>query len=153
MWSQSGELMAETRTKPTAVEPEDFIEAVDPASKREDAKVLDALFRRVTAEPPKMWGPSIIGYGSYHYRYDSGHEGRSPRLGFSPRKAKHSLYLQGCDGKETGAAFEGMLARLGKHSRGAACLYVNKLADIDLAVLEEMVELSWKQSFADWPDS
>ncbi len=144
--------MAETKTKATEVDPAAFIDAVEPAAKRADAKVLDALFRRVTGQEPRMWGPSIIGYGSYHYRYASGHEGRSPRLGFSPRKAKHSLYLMGCDGKETGAAFEALLARLGKHSRGAACLYVNKLADIDLQVLEEMAALSWQQSFADWPD-
>lgn len=145
--------MAETKTKATAVEPAEFIAAVEPPSKRADAEVLDALFRRVTGEDPRMWGPTIIGYGSYHYRYDSGHEGRSARVGFSPRKAKHSLYLSGCDGGEPGAVFENLLARLGKHTRGASCLYVNKLADIDLAVLEEMVALSWRQSFEDWPNN
>ena len=144
--------MAETKTKATEVDPEGYIAAVEPASKREDAQVLDALFRRVTGESPRMWGPSIIGYGSYHYRYDSGHGGRSPRLGFSPRKAKHSLYLLGCDGSEENGQFEELLRGLGKHGRGAACLYVNKLADIDLAVLEEMAALSWKRSFEDWPD-
>jgi hypothetical protein len=144
--------MAETKTKATAIDAAGFIAAVEPAAKREDAKVLDALFRRVTGEEPRMWGPTIVGYGSYHYRYASGHEGRAPRVGFSPRKAKHSLYLLGCDGAQENARFEAMLARLGKHSRGAACLYVNKLADIDLAVLEEMAALSWKQSFADWPE-
>lgn len=145
--------MAETKTKATAADPAGFIDAVEPTSKREDAKVLDAMFRRVTGEEPRMWGPSIVGYGSYHYRYASGHEGRSPRLGFSPRKAKHSLYLLGCDGKDTNDAFEALLAKLGKHQRSVACLYVNKLADIDMTVLEEMAALSWKQSFADWPES
>ena len=144
--------MAETKTKATAVDPAEFIDAVEPAAKREDAQVLDAMFRSVTGEAPKMWGPSIIGYGSYHYRYASGHEGRAPRLGFSPRKAKHSLYLLGCGGEGSDERFEALLARLGKHSRAVACLYVNKLADIDLAVLEELVELSWQQSFVDWPD-
>ena len=144
--------MAETKTKATEADPAAFIAAVEPLAKREDAKVLDALFRRVTGQEPRMWGPTIVGYGSYHYRYASGHEGRSPRLGFSPRKAKHSLYLLGCNGGATEAEFEALLTRLGKHSRGAACLYVNKLADIDLAVLEEMAALSWRQSLADWPE-
>ena len=138
--------MAETKTKATAVDPTDFIAGVEPAPKREDAEVLDAMFRRVTGETPRMWGPSIIGYGSYHYRYASGHEGDAPRVGFSPRKAKHSLYLLGCGGEGEDARFEALLARLGKHSRGAGCLYVNKLADIDLGVLEQMIALSWQRS-------
>lgn len=145
--------MAEVKTHATQVDPADFIAAVEPAAKRADAVVLDKLFRRVTGQQPKMWGPTIIGYGSYHYRYDSGHEGRAARVGFSPRKAKHSLYLLGCDGGATNARFQDLLGRLGKHSRGASCLYVNKLADIDIAVLEEMIELSWRSSFADWPES
>ena len=91
--------MAEAKTKPTNVTVEEFIEQVEPAAKREDAKVLDALFRKVTGEEPQMWGPSIIGYGTYHYVYASGREGDWMRSGFSPRKAKHSLYLMGryCD--------------------------------------------------------
>ena len=87
--------MAQNKTKPTKVSVEQFIDSVEPASRREDAKVLDALFRRVTGEEPTMWGPSMIGYGSYHYKYDSGREGDMLRAGFSPRKAKHSLYLMG----------------------------------------------------------
>ena len=145
--------MAKTKTKPTEVDTADYIAAVEPAAKRADAEVLDAMFRRVTGDPPRMWGPSIIGYGSYHYRYPSGHEGRAPRVGFSPRKAKHSLYLLGCGGEGADARFEALLGRLGKHSRGVGCLYVNKLADIDLLVLEEMVALRWQQSFGDWPES
>ena len=144
--------MAQIKTKPTEVSVEAFIEAVDHPGKREDAKVLDALFRKVTGKPAAMWGPSIIGYGSYHYRYDSGHEGEMCRVGFSPRKAKHSLYIAcSCDGPE-GTEVEALLARLGKHSRGnGGCLYVNKLADIDLGVLEDMIALGWKTSFANWP--
>jgi hypothetical protein len=141
--------MAEAKTKPTAVSVEEFIAAVEPASKREDAPVLDALFRQVTGEMPRMWGPSIVGYGQYHYRYESGHEGTMCRAGFSPRKAKHSLYLLGCGEKDE--AMEALLARLGKWSRGAGCLYVNKLADIDLAVLEEMIALSWRNSLEKYP--
>ena len=143
--------MAETKTKPTEVTPESFIEAVDHPGKREDGKVLDALFRKVTGEAPKMWGPTIVGYGQYHYRYDSGHEGDICRVGFSPRKAKHSLYLM-CGSPKEEAQFAPLLARLGKYSRGKGCLYVNKLADIDLAVLEEMVALSWKNSLEKYPE-
>ena len=143
--------MTETKTKPTEVTPESFIEAVDHPGKREDGKVLDALFRKVTGEAPKMWGPTIVGYGQYHYRYDSGHEGDICRVGFSPRKAKHSLYLM-CGSPKEEAQFAPLLALLGKYSRGKGCLYVNKLADIDLAVLEEMVALSWKNSLEKYPE-
>ena len=143
--------MAEIKTKPTEVSVEAFIEAVEHPGKREDAKVLDALFRKVTGEPAAMWGPSIIGYGSYHYRYDSGHEGEMCRVGFSPRKAKHSLYVMSCGDEREEAAFAPLLERLGKHSRGKACLYVNKLADIDLGVLEEMIALGWRQSLERFP--
>jgi hypothetical protein len=145
--------MGETKTKPTAISAEDYIAAVEPAAKREDAKVLDALFRKLTGEPATMWGPSIIGYGTYHYRYASGHEGDMCRVGFSPRKAKHSLYIAcTCDGP-SGAELEALLARLGKHSQGhGGCLYVNKLADIDLGVLEQMIALGWKTSFETWSE-
>ena len=142
--------MAEAKTKPTQVRVEDFLAAVEPAAKREDGQVLDALFRKVTGEPAVMWGPSIVGYGSYHYKYDSGHQGDCCRAGFSPHKGKHSLYVLDCDGDN--AEMEALLARLGKHSRSVACLYVNKLADIDLAVLEEMIALGWKRSFERWPE-
>lgn len=145
--------MAETKTKPTAVAVDDYLAGVEPAAKREDGKVLDALFRKVTGAEPAMWGPTIVGYGQYHYRYDSGHEGDMCRAGFSPRKARHSLYIAcACDGEED-PAFTKLLGRLGKYSRGnGGCLYVNKLADIDLAVLEQMVSLSWERSFETWPE-
>ena len=144
--------MAETKTKPTEITAESFIDTVDHPGKREDAKVLDALFRKVTGEAPRMWGPTIVGYGQYHYRYDSGHEGDICRVGFSPRKARHSLYVScSCDGEED-PAFTALLERMGKHSRGnGGCLYVNKLADIDLGVLEQMIAMGWQRSFENWP--
>jgi hypothetical protein len=144
--------MAETKTKPTEVAVERFIAAVEPPAKSSDGKVLDALFRKVTGEAPRMWGPTIVGYGQYHYTYASGHEGDMCRVGFSPRKAKHSLYIScTCDGAED-PRFTALLGRLGKYARGnGGCLYVNKLADIDPAVLEEMVDLCWKGSFETWP--
>jgi hypothetical protein len=144
--------MAENNPKPTQVGVAEFIEGVEHPGKRADAKVLDALFRKVTGEEPAMWGPTIIGYGAYHYRYDSGHEGDMCRVGFSPRKAKHSLYVMSCGDESEEALFAPLLARLGKHSRGEGCLYVNKLADIDLAVLEEMIALGWKNSLERYPD-
>lgn len=137
--------MSENKTKPTEVGVESFIDSVDHAGKREDAKVLDALFRKVTGEAPTMWGPSIIGYGTYHYKYDSGREGDFLRTGFSPRKSKHSLYLMGgyCD-EVTAAKNEQLLGKLGKYSHGKSCLYINKLADVDLGVLEELLRVNWE---------
>ena len=123
--------MAEIKTKPTGISAADFIDAVPDATRREDAKTVCAMLERITGEPPKMWGPSIVGFGSYHYKYDSGHEGTMCRLGFSPRKAQLVLYiLTGDEGQAD------KLARLGKHKTGKSCLYINKLADVDMAVLE-----------------
>lgn len=125
--------MAETKTKPTEVSVDAFIEAVEDSTRREDAKVVRTMMERITGEPARMWGPTIIGFGSYHYKYDSGHEGDACRLGFSPRKAELVLYVL------TGAPEqEAQLARLGKHRTGKACLYVKKLADVDMGVLEEI---------------
>jgi len=145
--------MSVGKTVPTQVQVADFIAAVEPPAKREDALVLDRLLRAVTGETPRMWGPTIIGYGEYRTTYGSGREVWNLRCGFSPRKAKHSLYLIPCDNAEDGAGFEALLARLGKHSLGkGGCLYVNKLADIDLAVLEEMIVLAWHNSFELYPE-
>ncbi|WP_120078189.1 DUF1801 domain-containing protein [Aurantiacibacter odishensis] len=137
--------MSENKTLPTAASVEAFIDSVDHARKREEARELDAMFRRVTGEEPVMWGPSIIGYGEYHYKYESGREGDMCRTGFSPRKAKHSIYLMGCYcNAEARAKNDTLLENLGKHSRGASCLYINKLADVDMGVLEELVRLNWQ---------
>lgn len=132
--------MAEIKTKPTQVTAADFIAAVENPARREEARTVCAMMERITGEPPQMWGPSIIGFGSYHYRYDSGHEGTMCRLGFSPRKAQLVLYILTGDPQQ-----EGQLARLGKHKTGKSCLYINKLADVDMAVLETMTRdaLAW----------
>ena len=125
--------MAEIKTKATEVSVDDFIEAIDNPQRREDAKKVRALFERLTGEPAKMWGPTIIGFGSYHYKYDSGHEGVMCRMGFSPRKAELVLYvLTGAAGQEAN------LARLGRHRTGKVCLYIKRLSDVDEAVLEEL---------------
>lgn len=144
--------MAENATVPTDADPMDFIAAIEHPRRREEAKQLDALFRRATGEEPRMWGESIIGYGEYRTTYASGRDVHWLRSGFSPRKAKHSLYLMGgyCD-PETGEKHRDALQRLGKHARGASCLYVNKLADIDLSVLEDMVRQDYEEMKRRYP--
>jgi len=135
-----GERMAEIKTKPNGVSADAFLEAVEHPVRRADGKAIRAMMERVTAEPAVMWGPSIIGFGSYHYRYASGHEGDMCRIGFSPRKANLVLYVGGFP------EYEPLLTKLGKHKRSKACLYINKLADVDLNVLEEIVRRTWVAS-------
>ena len=128
--------MAEkNKTQPTSISPKDFLETVEHPGKRHDGLVLLDLFGRITGWQPRMWGPSIVGYGRYHYRYDSGREGASLVTGFSPRKSALSIYIM--PGYRDMSA---MLARLGKHKIGKSCLYINKLADVELTVLEQIVE-------------
>ena len=138
--------MAENKTQPTMQSVADFIGAVDHPVRRADAEALDAMFRRVTGWQPRMWGPTIIGYGQYHYTYDSGRAGDFLATGFSPRKANLSVYIM-----PGYADFGGILARLGKHKIGKSCLYINKLADVDMAVLEELVQAGLKDLAAKWP--
>jgi hypothetical protein len=126
--------MAENKTKPTQVDPDDFIAAVPDPRRRADAGKVCAMMERLSGEPARMWGPSIIGFGEYHYRYESGREGTFCRIGFSPRARELVLYLvDSFDGRED------QLARLGKHRIGKSCLYIKTLGDVDEAVLEEMV--------------
>jgi len=125
--------MAEIKTKPTGVTVDEFLDAVPHAERRADGKALRELFERITGEPARMWGPSIIGFGQYHYKYESGHGGTMCRLGFSPRKAELVLYVLTED-----AGQDAQLARLGKHKTGKCCLYIKKLSDVDGAVLEEL---------------
>ena len=125
--------MAEIKTKATEVSVDDFIAGLENPQRREDAGTVRAMFERLTGEPAKMWGPSIIGFGSYHYKYESGHEGTMCRMGFSPRKAELVLYvLTGFAGQPE------LLARLGKHKTGKVCLYIKKLSDVDETVLEDI---------------
>lgn len=138
--------MAQNKTRPTEVTAERFIATVEPTAKRDDAKRLDQVFREVTGFQPVMWGPSIIGYGQYHYVYDSGREGDFLATGFSPRKARHSIYIM-----PGYADFGDILARLGKHKMGKSCLYVNKLADIDLEVLAELIRAGLADLNQKWP--
>ncbi len=129
--------MYEQKTKETDKDVIEFIEQVDNPKKREDAYRLLDLFTEVTGFEAKMWGPSIIGFGSYHYVYKTGHEGDAPLVGFSPRKAKISLYFAPGDTER-----EALLARFGKHTSGKSCVYINKLDDIDPDVLKELISQS-----------
>jgi hypothetical protein len=126
--------MAELKTKPNDGNVEAFLAAVPDARRRSDSLVLLDLFRTVTGAPPKMWGTAIVGFGDYHYAYASGREGDWFVTGFSPRKQNLTLYCMG--GYEPHGA---VLARLGKHKLGKGCLYINRLQDVDLDVLRELI--------------
>lgn len=126
--------MAENKTKATDASVSAYLDAVTDSVRRADSEVIIEAMRRVTGHEPAMWGPSIIGFGSYHYRYASGHEGDSALTGFSPRGKEISLYvLAGAPEQDA------LLDHLGKHRAGKACLYVKRLADIDVAVLERLI--------------
>lgn len=127
--------MAKNKTGFTNESVTDFIENVENEQKRKDSYALIQLMEEISGEPARMWGPSIIGFGNYHYKYASGHEGNAPILGFSPRKSAVSLYAF------TGLAeHEHLLEGLGKFTKGKACIYIKKLADIDEAVLKNLMK-------------
>lgn len=128
--------MAENKTKQTQASVPGFIAQVTPIRRRDDAAVLDQMMQEVSGMQPTMWGKNIIGYGSVHYVYDSGREGDWPILGFSPRKTSLSLYLSMGDLVQVHGK---RLAKLGKHKTGAGCLYINKLDDVDLDVLRQLL--------------
>ena len=126
--------MAENKTKANSQSVAAFVEAIEDETKRADAKVLVKMMARATGTKATMWGPSIVGFGSYHYKYASGREGDMLLIGFSPRKAAMVLYGL------LGSGSEASLAKLGKHSTGKGCLYIKKLADVDRTVLEKMID-------------
>ena len=131
--------MAANKTQVTDASVDIFLAGVEPAQRRDDALAVCELLTRVSGEPARMWGPAIVGFGQYHYRYDSGREGDMCRIGFSPRKAQTVLYIPGGFPR-----YEELLAKLGKHSTGAGCLYIKKLADVDTAVLETLAGEAWE---------
>jgi len=126
--------MYELKTKETDSSVIEFIENIENPKKREDAFQLLDIFTETTGFQAKMWGPSIIGFGAYHYKYSSGHEGEAPLVGFSPRKAKISLYFAPDEPKR-----EELLKSFGKHTTGKSCVYINKVDDIDKEVLKELI--------------
>ena len=131
--------MAENKTVETGASVDRFLDGIENEKRRHDARTLLDLMRRVTGVEPRMWGPSIVGFGKYHYRYDSGREGDMLRVGFSPRKANFSLYMIAKDEE-----YARILARLGKYKKGGSCVYINKLEDVDASTLEALVARSWR---------
>ena len=129
--------MSKLKTKPTKVSVESHIAAITNEEQRNDAETLVALMRKVTKQEPRMWGPSIVGFGSYHYKYASGHEGDSALSGFAVRGRELVVYIaEGFEGRDV------LLAKLGKHRTGKVCVYIRRLADVDLKVLETLVARS-----------
>ena len=138
--------MTVLKTKPTEVSAESHIAAIGNVGQRNDAQTLVALMRRVTKREPRMWGPSIVGFGSYHYKYASGHEGDSALAAFAARGSELVVYIE--------ADFEGrdaLLAKLGKHKTGKVCVYMRRLADVDLKVLETLVARSVAETRRRYP--
>ncbi|PQO28292.1 DUF1801 domain-containing protein [Blastopirellula marina] len=127
--------MAENKTKPTGVSPTKFINELEDLQQRKDCKQLLKMMKAATGEKAVMWGPSIVGFGSCHYKYASGREGDIMRVGFAPRKNQLSLYLS-CDIQRSAD----LLAQLGKYKTGKGCLYIKKLGDVDLDVLAQLIE-------------
>jgi hypothetical protein len=127
----------QAKTVPTKVDVRTFLAGVEDDERRADCHALVKLMRRLTGEAPRMWGPSIVGFGTYHYRYESGREGDSPRAGFSPRKGDLTVYLMPGFTEQ-----RDLLKKLGKHKTGKVCLYLKRLADVDQAVLEQLVRRS-----------
>jgi len=129
--------MAENRTQQNDASVTAFLDGVANERRRQDGYAVMALMEKITGLEPKMWGDAIIGFGSQHYRYASGREGDMPLVAFSPRKQSLTLYItMGFDG------YQDLLDRLGKHQTSKACLYINRLSDVDLAVLEELIACS-----------
>ena len=135
------------KTKPESVSVADFLAAVEPPNRRADGITLCEFMTRVTGQPPVMWGPSIIGFGKYHYTYDSGRSGEWFRIGFSPRKAKMVVYIYSVEAVEPG-----LLSALGKVKLGKGCIDVAKLTDIDLGVLEKVITGSMTTLAKRFPD-
>lgn len=126
--------MAKNKTMVTSVSVTDFINAIREEGKRKDSFTLQELFKKATGKEPKLWGPSIIGFGSYHYKYESGREGESPLLAFSPRAAAITIYLSGHFEKR-----EELLQQLGKHKTEKGCIYIKKLDEINIGILQKMI--------------
>ncbi|SNR58008.1 DUF1801 domain-containing protein [Flavobacterium sp. ov086] len=129
--------MAKNKTTETEQSVTDFVNAVEDETKRKDSFELIRIMQEVTGFEPKMWGPSIIGFGSYHYKYASGHEGDAPLVGFSPRKAAISLYAYASSEQK-----EELLSKFGKYRATKGCIYIKKVADIDVEILKKMIAAS-----------
>jgi hypothetical protein len=130
--------MAELKTKVNDASVEEFLNTIDNDQRRADAFAVLKLMRSVTRQPPRMWGPSIVGFDRYHYKYESGREGDMCRIGFSPRRQALTLYLM--DGYDRQTA---LMNKLGKYTTGRSCLYIKRLEDVDLTVLRQLIEAGY----------
>ena len=140
--------MSEAKTQPTAVGVESYFAAIADDTRRSDCRVLTGIMQRLSGHPPVMWGSGIVGFGSYHYKYASGHEGKSCLIGYSSRKSDISVYLM--SGYQSGTTND-LLAQLGLHKIGKACLYVRRLSDVQLPVLEQLITHSIDDTKARYP--
>jgi Domain of unknown function (DU1801) len=132
--------MAEPKTKPTNESVKDFLNRIPEAERREDCFAVAKMMEEITGEKPRMWGPAIVGFGSYHYKYASGHEGEWPMTGFSPRKKDLTLYIM--------MGFErhpDLMEKLGKHSHSKSCLYIKSLSDIHIPTLKKLIKIGLKE--------
>ena len=129
--------MDELKTKPTTTSVSDFLDSVEDDERRQDCLTVAKIMRKATGANPRMWGPSIVGFGDHHYKYESGREGDWFLTGFSPRKRELTLYIM--PGVER---YPDLMAKLGKYKTGKSCLYIKRLADVDLKVLQTLVETS-----------
>ena len=139
--------MSDLKTKPHDGDVEKFLNSVEHDKRREDSLAMLEVMKEVTGEPPRMWGPSIVGFGTYHYKYESGREGDWMLTGFSPRKQSLTLYIM-----SGFSHYEELLQKLGKHKTGKSCLYINKLEDVDLSALKEMIRESVKMMKKKYPE-
>lgn len=141
--------MAELKTKATTQDPKEFLNTIEPEEKKKDGLVLLELFGKITGQKAVMWGTSMVGFGKYHYKSErSTQEGDWPLVAFSPRKQNLTLYIM--HGNDTN---EQLLSKLGKHKRGGGCLYINKLSDVDLTVVEKLIESSYKFMQKQYPSA
>jgi hypothetical protein len=139
--------MAENKTKPTELSVQEFINCIEDVSKRKDSQYVLKLMEDITKVKPKMWGASMVGFGSYHYKYDSGHEGDFFRAGFSPRKQALTLYIMAGFSK-----YDELMAKLGKFKIGKSCLYIKKLEDVNLDILKELIISSVEYMHKRYPE-
>ncbi|MCB0599131.1 MAG: DUF1801 domain-containing protein [Lewinellaceae bacterium] len=139
--------MSDLKTQPHDGNVEAFLQSVEHDKRREDSFVVLEMMKEITGEEPRMWGPSIVGFGNYHYKYESGREGDFFLAGFSPRKQNLTLYIM-----SGFSHYEELLQKLGKHKTGKSCLYINKLEDVDLSALKEMIRESVKMMKKKYPE-
>jgi hypothetical protein len=139
--------MAKLKTKPTAVSVKAYLDAIEDETRRKDCKAIAAIMKRVTGRAPKMWGPSIVGFGSYHYEYASGHSGDMCLAGFASRGREIVVYLLVGD-----EVSEKLFSTLGKHRRGKSCLYFKSLADVQVPVLEQLIARCYSETRSRYPE-